>query len=123
MSGHDPSRGGGVPTQRPPHSGKDGEIPFDRLVPRRRAQTQVPLGRLEATVLMRVDGRRTILEIAQEIGLGAVEVLRIVERLQSLVPDLELRETEVVELSVDELWEEYASRAEVQAAKKLPDGE
>jgi hypothetical protein len=72
---------------------------------------------------MRVDGRRTILEIAQEIGLGAVEVLRIVERLQSLVPDLELRETEVVELSVDELWEEYASRAEVQAAKKLPDGE
>lgn len=109
-SGSNDPRGGGDDstraTLRPPHSAHGGEIAFDRLVPRLRTPVSVPLGRLEMTVFSRVDGRRSMLDIAQEVGLTPFEVLRIFERLVDLVPDLRIGEAEVVELSVDELWEE-----------------
>lgn len=80
-------------------------------MPRLKSPVSVPLGRLESTIFMRIDGRRTVLDIAQEVGLAPYEVLRILERLMELVPDLRLVGGEagnnnVVELSVDDLWEE-----------------
>jgi hypothetical protein len=102
-------------TIRPPHSGKDGEIAYDRLVPALKSPVSVPLGRLESTVFMRVDGRRSVLDIAQEVGLTPFEVLRILERLVELVPDLRLGESDVVELSVDDLWED-SSLSVIEAA-------
>jgi hypothetical protein len=97
-------------TLRPPHSAV--ETPdFEKLVPKLGTPVQVPLGKLETTVFMRIDGRRSVAEIAREVGLAPYEVLRILERLLQLVPDLRLAQTEVVELSVDDLqvddlWED-----------------
>ncbi len=91
---------------RPPHSACSDPIAFDRLVPSLRAPVSVPLGRLEMTVFSRVDGRRSVLDISQEVGLSPFEVLRIFERLVELVPDLRIGEAEIVELSVEDLWDE-----------------
>lgn len=92
-------------TVPPPHSAAD-TVDFDRLVPALKSPVSVPLGRLEQTVFTRVDGKRSVAEIAGEIGLTPFEVLRILERLLSLVPDMILRQSEVVELTVDDLWED-----------------
>ena len=94
-------------TVPPPHSSR--ATNFDRMVPTLKAPVSVPLGRLEMTVFTRIDGRRTVTDIAGEVGLTPFEVLRILERLISLVPDLRIGETEVVELAMDEmddLWDE-----------------
>ncbi len=84
-----------------------------------------PLGRLEQTVFTRINGQRSVLEISQEVGLTPFEVLRILERLEQLVPDLKVGQSEnVIELSVDELWEDDedeildATTAEVPASTK-----
>ena len=118
-------------TLRPPHSAVE-RPDFEKLVPKLGTPVQVPLGKLETTVFMRIDGRRSVKEIAQEVGLAPYEVLRILERLLQLVPDLRLAQTEVVELSVDDLsvddlWEEEAGpndrTAEVQfPVQTKPDG-
>ncbi|MBI2391304.1 MAG: hypothetical protein HYV09_17070 [Deltaproteobacteria bacterium] len=92
-------------TVPPPHSGNS-SVDFEHLVPALRAPVSVPLGRLEMTVFTRIDGRRSVNDIASEIGLTPFEVLRILERLMQLVPDLTVGQQEVVELSVDELWDE-----------------
>ena len=122
-SNHPHTASGGVDeaareTVRPPHSACAEPIAFDRLVPNLRAPVSVPLGRLEMTVFSRVDGRRSVLEIAQEVGLAPFEVLRIFERLVELVPDLRIGEAEIVELSVEDLWDEdvvSSSTVEVEA--------
>ena len=90
-------------TIAPPHSSR--ELNLAKMVPTVRAQVSVPLGRLEMTVFSRIDGRRSVTDIASEVGLSAFEVLRIIERLIELVPDLKLGESEVVELSMDDLWD------------------
>ncbi|MGZ3420515.1 MAG: AsnC family protein [Polyangiales bacterium] len=108
-------------TLRPPHSAV--ETPdFAKLVPKRGSAVQVPLGRLETTVFMRIDGRRSVSEISAEVGLAPYEVLRILERLLQLVPDLTLGQSEVVELSVDELWEEGPGPNERTAEHEVPTG-
>lgn len=71
-----------------------------------RSPVSVPLGRLEMTVFSRIDGRRSVTDIAGEVGLSPFEVLRILERLIELVPDMRLSESEAVELSMDELWDD-----------------
>jgi hypothetical protein len=94
-------------TVAPPHSSHANN--FDRLVPTLKAPVSVPLGRLEMTVFTRIDGRRSVTEIAGEVGLSPFEVLRILERLMQLVPDLRVGESEVVELEMsemDDLWDE-----------------
>lgn len=94
-------------TVPPPHS--TGPVNFERMVPTLKAPVSVPLGRLEMTVFSRIDGRRSVTEIASEVGLTPFEVLRILERLIQLVPDLRVGETEVVELEMedmDDLWDE-----------------
>ena len=94
-------------TVPPPHSSK--ATNFERLVPTLKVPVSVPLGRLEMTVFNRNDGRRSVTEIAGEVGLSPFEVLRILERLMQLVPDLRVGESEVVELAMDEmddLWDE-----------------
>jgi len=94
-------------TVPPPHS--TGPVNFERMVPTLKAPVSVPLGRLEMTVFSRIDGRRSVTEIASEVGLTPFEVLRILERLIQLVPDLRVGETELVELEMedmDDLWDE-----------------
>lgn len=91
-------------TVPPPHSSREQNLAA--LVPSLKAPVSVPLGRLEMTVFSRIDGRRSVEAIAMEVGLSPFEVLRILERLMGLVPDLRLGESEVVELSMDELWDE-----------------
>jgi hypothetical protein len=96
------------PTAPPPLSAAT-VVDFDHLVPSLGAPVSVPLGRLETTVFTRIDGKRSVSDIATEIGLTPFEVLRIIERLLGLVPDLSLGQSEAVELSVDDLWEEEQS--------------
>jgi hypothetical protein len=91
-------------TLPPPHSSRD--LNLRNIVPALRRPVSVPLGRLEMTVFSRIDGRRSVNDIASEVGLSPFEVLRIIERLIELVPDLTIGESEVVELSTDELWDE-----------------
>lgn len=102
-------------TVPPPHSSS--AVDFERLVPTLKMPVSVPLGRLEMTVFSRIDGKHSVSEIASEIGLTPFEVLRILERLLQLVPDLTLRHTEVVELSVDDLWEEEDAQPEPKTAE------
>lgn len=90
-------------TVPPPHSSR--EMNLGKMIPALRRPVSVPLGRLEMTVFSRIDGRRAVSDIASEVGLSPFEVLRIIERLMGLVPDLTLGESEVVELSTDELWD------------------
>lgn len=91
-------------TVSPPHSSRSQNLA--KLVPTLKAPVSVPLGRLEMTVFSRIDGRRSVDDIASEVGLTPFEVLRILERLMGLVPDLRMTESEdIVELSMDELWE------------------
>lgn len=106
-------------TVPPPHSSAE-SVEFDRLVPALKSPVSVPLGRLEMTVFTRVDGKRSVADIAAEIGLTPFEVLRILERLLSLVPDMSLRQSEVVELSVDDLWEDDDAPKVEMATKQLP---
>lgn len=94
---------GSAVTIPPPHSSR--ELDLAQIVPSLGRAVSVPLGRLEMTVFSRIDGRRSVTVIAQEVGLSPFEVLRILERLMGLVPDLKLGESEVVELSMDELWD------------------
>jgi hypothetical protein len=94
-------------TVPPPHSSNAQN--FERLVPKLKAPVSVPLGRLEMTVFSRIDGRRSVTEIASEVGLTPFEVLRILERLIQLVPDLRVAEAEIVEVAMDDmddLWDE-----------------
>jgi hypothetical protein len=91
-------------TVAPPHSSRQQDLA--QLVPSLKSPVSVPLGRLEMTVFSRIDGRRSVNDIASEVGLTPFEVLRILERLMGLVPDLRLGQSEVVELSMDELWDE-----------------
>ena len=91
-------------TVPPPHSSR--ELNLARMVPSMRSPVSVPLGRLEMTVFSRIDGRRSVTDIAGEVGLSGFEVLRILERLIELVPDMRLSESQVVELSMDELWDD-----------------
>jgi hypothetical protein len=94
-------------TVPPPHSSSP--VDLQRMVPTLKAPVSVPLGRLEMTVFIRIDGRRSVTEIASEVGLSPFEVLRILERLIQLVPDLRVGESEVVELAMDEmddLWDD-----------------
>ncbi len=98
-------------TVPPPHSSAE-FVEFDRLVPALRAPISVPLGRLEMTVFSRIDGKHSVADIASEIGLTPFEVLRILERLLQLVPDMVVRQTEIVELSVDDLWEDEEGEAQ-----------
>lgn len=97
-------------TVPPPHSSA-ASVDFERLVPSLKAPVSVPLGRLEMTVFTRVDGKRSVTDIAGEIGLTPFEVLRIIERLLQLVPDMSLGQSQAVELSVDDLWEEEDEEA------------
>ncbi len=90
-------------TVPPPHSSR--ELNLGKMIPALRRPVSVPLGRLEMTVFARIDGRRAVTDIASEVGLSPFEVLRIIERLMELVPDLTLGESEVVELSTDDLWD------------------
>lgn len=110
-------------TVPPPHSSNPKN--FDRMVPTLKAPVSVPLGRLEMTVFSRIDGRRSVTDIASEVGLTPFEVLRILERLIQLVPDLRVGEAEVVELAMDEmddLWDEenpITTKTAENEAKKL----
>lgn len=91
-------------TVPPPHSSR--ELDLAKMVPSLKTPVSVPLGRLEMTVFSRIDGRRSVTDIAQEVGLSSFEVLRILERLMELVPDLRLGESQVVELAMDDLWDD-----------------
>lgn len=91
-------------TAPPPHSSRD--VNLGRMVPTLKSPVSVPLGRLEQTIFTRIDGKRSVVDIAQEVGLAPFEVLRIIERLMGLVPDLRIGESEIVELAMDELWDD-----------------
>jgi hypothetical protein len=107
-------------TLRPPHSAAE-TVDFQKLVPSLATPVSVPLGRLESTVFMRIDGRRSVHDIAIEVGLAPYEVLRILERLMSLVPALRVGQTETVELSVDDLWEDAPDTNDRTAELVLPE--
>lgn len=103
-------------TVPPPHSAAT-SVDFERLVPTLRTPVSVPLGRLEMTVFTRIDGKHSVSDIANEIGLTPMEVLRIIERLLQLVPDLTLGHTDVIELSVDDLWEDEEHPTQLKTAQ------
>lgn len=76
----------------------------DRLVPTLGSDVPIPLGPLESQLLAFVDGRRTVRDLASLLGLAPLEVLRVLERLQGLVPQLGFSTDDL--LVLDELWGE-----------------
>ena len=67
------------------------------------AGARKPLGPLEKRVLARVNGRRTIGEIARQVGLMTAETAAVVARLRE-VGAVETA-TNVVDVALDEDWD------------------
>jgi len=74
----------------PPFGVRLDEQSLATCVPRRRHSGGTPLGPLEGFVFSRVDGRRSIADLAVLVGLSAREVFHVVSRL------VDLRVVEVV---------------------------
>lgn len=83
----------------PPFALRVDEHALSTCVPRRRHAGGAPLGPLEAFVFSRVDGRRSIADLAVLVGLSPRELFHVISRL------VDLRVVEVVHYlePIDEL--------------------
>ncbi len=74
-------------------------------VPKVRARPGVPLGKGEAFLLSKVDGKRTVSDLAVLVGLSPREVVTILKRLVQ-VGAMELQSPTTALLELDEGWED-----------------